>query len=164
MQIAADKVVSFHYCLNESGQEILEDSRSGDPIVYLHGHHNMLAGLEEGLAGHRAGDKVTVTLPPEKAYGVRRDNAVQRISIKHVYNPGNKKVTYKPGMVVQVQTGEGPREVTVVKAGFKTIDVDTNHPFAGMTLNFEVEVLDVRNATAEELEHGHAHGVGGHQH
>ncbi len=164
MQIAADKVVSFHYRMSEPGKAVIEDSREGEPVAYLHGHHNLLAGLEEVMQGHKAGDTFTATLAPEQAYGVRRDNAVQRISVKHVYNPGNRKVTYKPGMVVQVNSEEGPREVTVVKAGFKTLDVDTNHPLAGLTLNFEVEVLDVRDATAEEIEHGHAHGADGHHH
>jgi FKBP-type peptidyl-prolyl cis-trans isomerase SlyD len=164
MLIAADKVVSFHYRLSEPGREVVEDSHDDDPIVYLHGHNSMLAGLEEALTGKQAGDKFTVTLPPEKAYGARRGDAVQRISVKHVLNPGKKKLTYIPGMVVQVNTGQGSREVTVVKAGLKTIDVDTNHPMAGKTLNFEVEVVEVRDATDEEIEHGHAHGAGGHHH
>ena len=164
MLIAADKVVSFHYRLNEPGQAVIEDSHDDQPIVYLHGHDNMLAGLEEALAGKQAGDKFSVTLSPDKAYGVRRDDAVQRISIKHVINPSDKKVMYKPGMVVQVNTDHGPREVTVVKAGLKTLDVDTNHPMAGKTLSFEVEVVDVRDATDEEIEHGHVHGAGGHHH
>lgn len=164
MLIAADKVVSFHYRLSEPGQAIVEDSRDDQPVVYLHGHRNMISGLEEALTGKQAGDKFAVTLPPEKAYGERREDAVQRISLKHVLNPGNKKAAYKPGMVVQVNTDHGPREVTVVKAGLKTVDVDINHPMAGKTLNFEVEVVEVRDATAEEIEHGHVHGAGGHRH
>ena len=160
MSVAAGKVVSFHYRLSEPGQPIIEDSHDGLPVVYLHGHDYMLPGLEEALAG----DKFTVTLPPEKAYGPRRDDAVQRISVKHVVNPGNKKVNYKPGMVVQVHTDKGPQEVTVVKSGFKTLDIDTNLPMAGKTVTFEVEVVEVRDATPEEIEHGHVHGEGGHQH
>jgi FKBP-type peptidyl-prolyl cis-trans isomerase SlyD len=162
--IAADKVVAFHYRLSEPDQAVVEDSRDDQPVVYLHGHDGMLAGLEEALSGKRVGDKFTVILPPEKAYGLRRDDAVQRISIKHVVNPGNKKTVYRPGMVVRVNTDHGPREVTVVKAGLKSIDVDTNHPMAGRTLNFEIEVMDVRDATAEEIAHGHVHGAGGHHH
>lgn len=164
MKIAADKVVSFHYRLSEPGQEIVEDSHDDQPVVYLHGHGGMLPGLEEALAGKQAGDKFTVTLPPEKAYGPRRADSVQRISVKHVVNPGHKKVSYRPGMVVQLNTEHGPREVTVVKAGLKTIDVDTNHPMAGRTLQFEVEVVDVRDASDEEIAHGHVHGEGGHAH
>lgn len=164
MLIAADKVVSFHYRLSEPGREVIEDSRDDQPVVYLHGYDGMLAGLEEALTGKQAGDKFTVTLPPEKAYGRRRDDAVQRISAKRVINPGNKKISYRPGMVVQVNTDHGPREVTVIKAGLKTLDVDVNHPMAGRTLQFEVEVVEVRDATAEEIAHGHAHGAGGHHH
>jgi FKBP-type peptidyl-prolyl cis-trans isomerase SlyD len=164
MLIAEDKVVSFHYRLSEPGQEAVDDSRDGQPVVYLHGHDGMLPGLEEALTGKQVGDKFTVTLPPEKAYGPRREDAVQRISVKRVINPGNKRVNYRPGMVVQVNSDHGPREVTVIKAGLKTIDVDTNHPMAGRTLQFEIEVVDVRDATDEEIAHGHVHGVGGHQH
>ena len=164
MLIGADKVVTFHYRLSESGQEVVENSRDDQPVVYLHGHGGMLAGLESALTGKQAGDQFTVTLSPEMAYGLRRDDAVQRISVKHVMNPGNMKVTYRPGMVVQVNTDQGPREVTVIKAGLKTIDVDTNHPMAGKTLKFEVEVVDVRDASEEEIAHGHVHGVGGHHH
>ena len=164
MLIAADKVVTFHYRLSEPGQAPFEDSYGGMPVVYLQGHSYMLPGLEEALTGRQAGDKFTVTLPPEKAYGLRKDDAVQRISVKHLVNPGNKKINYRPGMVVQVNSDHGPQDVTVVKAGLKTVDIDTNHPLAGKTVSFEVEVVDVRDATAEELQHGHVHGVGGHQH
>ena len=87
---------------------------------------------------------------------------MQRVSIKHVVSRGVKK--FKPGMVVQVNTEHGPRDVRVVKAGLKTLDVDTNHPLAGRTLVFEIDIVNVRDATAEELAHGHAHGEGGHQH
>lgn len=164
MLITADKVVSFHYRLSEAGQEVVDDSRDGQPVVYLHGHDGMLPGLEEALTGKQTGDKFSVTLPPEKAYGLRREDAVQRISVKRVINPGNRKPSYKPGMVVQLNTDHGPREVTVVKAGLKTIDVDTNHPMAGRTLQFEIEVMDVRDASDEEIAHGHVHGEGGHHH
>lgn len=164
MLIAEDKVVSFHYRLSEPGQEAVDDSRDGQPVVYLHGHDGMLPGLEEALTGKQIGDMFTVTLSPEQAYGPRREDAVQRISVKRVINPGNRKVNYRPGMVVQVNTDHGPREVTVIKAGFKTLDVDTNHPMAGRTLQFEIEVVDVRDASEEEIAHGHVHGEGGHQH
>ncbi len=164
MLVELNKVVTFHYRLSEPGQAVIEDSYESQPLVYLHGQHGMLVGLTEAMTGKQAGDKFTVTLPPDKAYGLRREDAVQRVSIKHVANPSNRKINYKPGMTVQVNTNQGPRDVTVVKAGLKNIDVDTNHPLAGRTLSFEIEVIDVRNATAEEIAHGHAHGDGGHQH
>ena len=164
MLISKDKVVSFHYRLSEPDGADVEDSRDDQPVTYLHGHDAMLIGLEEALSGKRVGDSFTVSLPPEKAYGQRRDDAVQRISIKHIVNPKNKKLVYKPGMVIMVNTEHGAREVTVVKAGLKTLDVDTNHPMAGKTLNFEIEVMDIREATEEEIDHGHVHGAGGHHH
>ena len=164
MLIGVDKVVSFHYRVFEAGRDLIEDSHHGQPAVYLHGYDGILSGLQDALNGKQTGDKFTVTLPPEKAYGLRREDAIQRIAIKHVINPGNKKTLYKPGAVVSVNTDHGLREVTVVKAGLKTIDVDTNHPMAGMTLDFEIEVMDVRDATLEEIAHGHVHGEGGHHH
>lgn len=162
MLIEVDKVVAFHYRLSEPGQAVFEDSNKGTPAVYLHGHHGMLPGLEEALAGKQAGDRFSVTLSPEQAYGQRRDDAIQRVSIKHVTSRGVRK--FKPGMVVQVNTEHGPRDVMVVKAGLKTLDVDTNHPLAGKTLVFDIDVVNVRDATVEELAHGHVHGEGGHQH
>lgn len=164
MLIEADKVVTFHYRMSEPGQTVLEDSHNGQPVVYLHGHNGMLGGLEEALAGKKAGDRFEVTLSPEQAYGLRRDDSVQRVSVKHVINPGHKKVKYQPGMVVQLNTTRGPQEAVVIKAGLKTIDVDTNHPLAGKTLVFDIDVVDVRTATSEEIAHRHAHGAGGHQH
>lgn len=163
MLIEQNKVVTFHYRVREPGQEVIEDSHvDNDPAVYLHGHEGMVKGLEEALAGRKAGDTFSVTLTPEQAYGHRSEEAVQRISVKHVV--GGKKTQYRPGMVVQVNTSHGPREVVVIKAGLKTIDVDTNHPLAGKTLEFDIEVVDVRDASAEEIAHGHVHGEGGHHH
>jgi len=164
MQVEKNKVVTFHYRMSEPDGAAIEDSHEGQPAVYLHGHLGVLTGLEDAMAGKQAGDRFSVTLSPEKAYGARRSDAVQRVSIKHVMTRGNKKETLQPGKVVQVNTHQGPRDVTVIKAGLKTVDVDTNHPFAGKTLSFDIEVVDVRDATTDELAHGHAHGAGGHEH
>ncbi len=164
MLIETNKVVTFHYRLSEPGTEVFEGSHQGNPMVYLHGHHGMLPGLEDALTGKQAGDTFTVTLSPEQAYGTRRENSQQRVSVKHVVTPSSRKIVYKPGMVVQVNTNDGPREVVVVKAGLKTIDVDTNHPLAGKTLTFEIDVIDVRAASTEEISHRHVHGDGGHHH
>lgn len=164
MLIEANKVITFHYKVSEPGQAVMADSHIEGPVVYLHGYQGVLKGLEDALTGKQAGDRVTVTLSPEQAYGPRRENSQQRISIKHVVNPSKKKVIYKPGMVVQVNTNHGPQQVVVVKVGLKTLDVDINHPLAGKTLTFEIEVVDVRAATAEEIAHRHVHGDGGHHH
>lgn len=164
MMIEKNKVVTFHYRLTEAGGELIDDSHGHAPAVYLHGHEGMLTSLEDALVGKKAGDKVVATFAPEQAYGPRRAEAQARISLKHVRLPAGHKGKLTPGMVVGLETQHGLREVTVVKSGLKTVDVDTNHPLAGKTLTFDIEIVDVRDATPEEIEHGHVHGEGGHHH
>jgi len=159
MKVEDKKVVQFNYVLKDEQQTVLE-STEGEPVAYLHGYHNMMAGLEKALNGKEVGEKFTVTLPPEEAYGERVEGSVQRIPVKHLQ--GAKR--WKPGMIAEVETEQGRRQVTVVKVGKFMVTVDSNHPFAGRTLSFDLEVVDVRDATDEEVAHGHAHGVGGHQH
>ncbi len=160
MQIEKDKVASFHYTLTEPGHDFSEDSRADEPVAYLHGHDNILAGLEAALLGKAAGDKASVTLPPEQAYGLRNPQLQQRLSIKHLKFVGKLKA----GDIAWIETEEGPRQVTVVKPGKFMAEVDTNHPLAGKTLTFDVDIISVRDATEEEVAHGHAHGEGGHHH
>lgn len=160
LTVSKNRVVTFHYTIRNGSNEILETTRDGDPIALLHGHGQMLPGIENALRGHGSGETLEVTLAPEDAYGERREDLTQRISKK--YLPKNQKL--RPGMTVRVNTERGPRTVTVLKVGNKMVDVDLNHPFAGETLTFELELTDVRDATPEELAHGHAHGKGGHQH
>ena len=164
MQISADSVVSFHYNLKDADGTLLETSYDSDPTLYLHGHSNILSGLEEPLESKTVGDKVSVTLAPDQAYGERKEGAVQRIPIKHLHNHAALKNKLKPGSRVTVNTQHGPWDAVVLKVGKFNVDIDSNHPLAGKTLNFEIEVVDVREATAEELAHGHAHGAGGHHH
>lgn len=159
MQIAKNTVVEFHYTLSDANGEI-ESSRKHEPVLYLHGQPGLLEGLVDALEGREAGDVFTVELPVDQAYGPRRDNATQKVQVKHLQ--GAKK--WKPGMLAIIQTEQGPRQVTVVKVGLSQAEVDANHPLAGRDLTFDVEILSVREATADELAHGHAHGVGGHQH
>lgn len=159
MQIQENSVVQFHYSLTENGTE-LEGSRQGSPLLYLHGHNQMLPKLEEALAGKTAGDKLQLTLAPADAYGEHQDDAIQSVQVKHLQ--GAKK--WKPGMVAWINTDQGERQVTVVKVGMFKAEVDTNHPLAGKTVTFDIEVLSVRAASEEELAHGHAHGEGGHHH
>jgi FKBP-type peptidyl-prolyl cis-trans isomerase SlyD len=160
MLIADKKVGSFHYTLsNEQGEQI-ESSRERQPMTYLHGSRNIIPGLEKALAGKAAGDQFQVTIPPEEAYGERRTDQVQRIPAKHFRDAKN----LKPGRMVSIQTRRGPVQATVVKVGRFNVDVDTNHPLAGQTLTFDVEVTGVRDATAEEISHGHVHGPGGVNH
>lgn len=160
MKIESGTVVSFHYTLrNEAGTE-LETSRGADPSVYLHGANNVIRGLESAMAGRAMGDIFTASLSPADAYGTRKPDKIQRVPVKHLAFKG-KLVA---GTMAQLNTKEGMKAVTVVKAGRHSADVDTNHPLAGQALSFDIEVIAVRAATAEELSHGHAHGPGGHHH
>ena len=160
MQIGPETVVTFHYTLRDAAGVDMETSRGGSPAVYLHGANNIIAGLESAMSGRAAGDVFSTTVTPENGYGLRNPEAVQRVPIKHLAFNGK----LRPGAVVQLSTSDGMRTVTVTKAGRHTADIDTNHPLAGQTLVFDIEVVETRSATAEELSHGHVHGVGGHQH
>jgi FKBP-type peptidyl-prolyl cis-trans isomerase SlyD len=159
MLIEKDKVVSFHFKVIENG-DLLESSGDGDPMLYMHGRNGLISGLESEFVGRQSGESFSVTLDPKDTYGIPLESSKQRISKKHLTTKGKLQV----GMVVDINTTEGLRQATIVKVGKFNVDVDTNHPFAGKTLTFEVEIADVRDATGEELAHGHAHGAGGHQH
>ncbi|KKO48041.1 peptidylprolyl isomerase [Arsukibacterium sp. MJ3] len=159
MNISNNAVVQFHYTLSDETGE-LESSAGNKPLLYMHGQEQMLPKLEAALEGKAAGDKLELTLAPEDAYGELQQNAVQSIQVKHLH--GAKK--WQPGMKAWIQTEEGQRQVTIVKVGMFKADIDINHPLAGKTLTFNVEILQVRQASAEEVAHGHAHGEGGHQH
>ncbi|MHA7878993.1 MAG: FKBP-type peptidyl-prolyl cis-trans isomerase [Saccharospirillum sp.] len=160
MNVEKDSVVLFHYRLSDDTGQELESNTSAEPTAYLHGHGGIIAGLEAAMTGRAAGETFQVTVEPEQAYGPRKPDAMQRLPIKHLM--GARR--WKPGMIAQVQTERGPRHVVVAKVGHKFADVDTNHPLAGKTLTFDITIAEVRPATAEEIAHGHAHGVGGHHH
>ena len=160
MDIGPDTVVTFHYTLRNEANDEWETSRGGEPTAYLHGANNIIRGLESAMLGKSAGDVFTATVAPEDAYGLRNPEKQQRVPIKHLMFKGKLRA----GEVVQLNTQEGRRAVTVIKAGRHSADIDTNHPLAGQTLSFDIEVTDVRAATAEETAHGHAHGPGGHHH
>lgn len=160
MKIESGTVVSFHYTLRDEAGVELESSRGSEPSVYLHGADNVIRGLESAMGGREAGDVFSVTLSAEDAYGPRKPGRVQRVPVKHLSFKGK----LRPGAVVQLNTSEGLRPVTVIKAGRHSADIDTNHPLAGQALTFDIEIMALRPATGEELSHGHAHGPGGHQH
>lgn len=160
MEIQKDAVVRFHYTIFDDNGDQLETSLPDNSTLYLHGSESILPKLQGAFAGHKAGDDITVTLAPADAYGEREENRIQRISAKYLKHLGR----YKAGDVVPVNTDQGQQWVTVVKKGLKMVDVDSNHPFAGKTLRFEVNIESVRAATEEELSHGHAHGDGGVEH
>ncbi len=160
LPVARDRVVRIHYVIRDEAGTELESTRDGEPLAVLQGRGNVLRGVEEALEGRRAGERLEVTLPPEQAFGARREDWTQRVPKK--YLPDAKRL--KAGDATVLRTREGPRPVTVVKVGSKVVDVDLNHPRAGMTLTFDLEVLEVREATSEEIAHRHVHGPGGHQH
>jgi FKBP-type peptidyl-prolyl cis-trans isomerase SlyD len=160
LNIESGTVVSFHYTLRDADGQELETSRGSDPSVYLHGHNNVMPALESAFTGRTSGDVFTVELGPGEAYGQRDPDKTRRVPIKHLAFKGK----LRPGAVVQLNTSEGMLPVTVIKAGRHSADIDTNHPLAGQALVFDIEIADLREATAEELAHGHAHGPGGHQH
>ena len=159
MKIAKDSVVRFHYSVSEPGQESLESSRDREPLAILIGHGNIIPGLEAALQDREAGESFGVDVAASEAYGERRDGLTQRVPKKHF---GAQK--QEPGQQVVLQTNLGPRAVTIQKVGMSVVDVDLNHPMAGKDLHFEVEIVEVREASAEEVAHGHVHGDGGHQH
>lgn len=160
MNIENKKVVTFHYTLNDEKGEQVESSRDREPMAYLHGAGNIIPGLEKAMHGKAIGDQFEVTVQPEEAYGHRKENGVQRIPAKHF----KQAHRLQKGQKLVLQTKQGPVQVTVVKVGRFNIDVDMNHPLAGQVLTFNVEVTDVRDATEEEISHGHVHGPGGAHH
>jgi FKBP-type peptidyl-prolyl cis-trans isomerase SlyD len=160
MSIAQNSVVTIHYTLKDDAGEVIDSSREGDPIAYLHGHGNLVPGLERELEGKNMGDKVNVSVAPDQGYGEYDKNLVQQVPRRAFQGIG--KVTV--GMRLHAQTPQGPRAVTVTRMVGDMVTIDANHPLAGKNLNFEVEITNVREATEEELSHGHVHGEGGHHH
>jgi len=160
MQIKQEKVVAIHYTLTNNSGEVIDSSEGKDPLYYLHGFGNLIPGMEEGLEGKAKGDKFELKISPEKGYGVRDDRAVQEVPLT-AFGGADVKV----GMQFQA-SGEGghPIVVSVTKVEGDNVTVDANHPLAGVELNFKVEVMDVRDASGEEIAHGHVHGPGGHHH
>ncbi len=160
MKIEKDRVVRFHYAVAEAGQASVENSKdAGEPLAILFGRGNIIPGLEKAMEGHEAGDSFKASVSAADAYGEKRDGLSQRVPKKHF---GTQRLT--PGMQVVLQTDYGPRAVTIEKVGMSVVDVDLNHPMAGKDLEFDIEIVEVREASAEELAHGHVHGDGGHQH
>ncbi len=151
MQIADNCVVLFHYSLvNEQG-EVIEGSRGGEPLPYLHGHHNIVPGLEKALTGRAEGDQFRVQLQPEEGYGPRNEEQVYVVDRDSFAGFD----TLEAGMLCQMENPEGqPEYVTVVEINDDEVTVDGNHPFAGQVLNFDVEVVAVREATESELAAG----------
>ena len=161
MPIERNSVVTFNYVLSNINGDVLESNTEAEPALYLHGYGNIMPSLEIALEGKSEGDELEVTLEPKDAYGERQSNKQQRVPIKHLLNPPKH---LRPGLTVQINTQSGPKPATIIKAGKFNVDLDTNHPLAGFTLCFKISIVNVREASADEIAHGHAHGPGGHQH
>jgi FKBP-type peptidyl-prolyl cis-trans isomerase SlyD len=160
MNITQDCVVTIHYTLKDDAGEIIDSSTPGEPLAYLHGHGNLVPGLERELADRSAGDKLNVKLLPVDGYGERDKGLVQRVPRRSLRGISKVEV----GMRLHAQTEQGPRAVTVTHVAGDMVTIDANHPLAGKSLNFEIDITDVREATQEELSHGHVHGPGGDHH
>ena len=156
MQITKNKVAAIHYTLRDDGGTIIDSSVGRGPLDYLHGSGTLIPGMEEGLEAKTKGEKLNLKIDPEKGYGEKDENLIQKVPLSAF---GGQDV--KPGM--RFQTNQGG-VVTVTDVGLDSVTVDGNHPLAGVPLNFDVEIVEVRNATAEEISHGHVHGNGGHHH
>ena len=163
MKIEKDKVVSIDYKLTNSKNETVDSSEGRAQLVYMHGNGNLIPGLEKDLEGKASGDILKVSIQPEEGYGVRDDR--KRVEVPIEMFKGVDVDEIRPGMQFQARNKEGSVELLTVAAvnGDKVI-IDANHPLAGETLNFDVTIRDIREATAEELAHGHVHGPGGHHH
>ena len=162
MQIAQNTVVTMAYTLTDANGQLLDKADAAPPFAYLHGAQNIIPGLENALTGKQANDKVQVTIEPKDAYGERNDKLTQPVPRAMFGGVPEEKLV--PGAQFQAQTNAGVEIVTITAVDGDTITIDANHPLAGVTLNFDVQILDVRTATQDEITHGHAHGAGGHHH
>ena len=159
--IKEHSVVTMHYKLKDAGGEVLDSSEGQDPLTYLHGAGNIIVGLEEQLVGKAVGDQVSAVVSPEKGYGQPVEALVQVVP-KEAFGDDIDKVAV--GMRFQAETEQGPVPVVVTAVDETTVTVDGNHPLAGKELHFDVTIAEVRDASQEEIDHGHVHGPGGHQH
>jgi FKBP-type peptidyl-prolyl cis-trans isomerase SlyD len=160
MQITINAAVSIHYTLTDKSGEVLDTSDGGEPLSYLHGRGNLIPGLEKELEGKEEGAKFNITIPPEEAYGIRDDNLVRKVSrssFKEIQD-------LQPGMQIQSKNENGAEIFTITKIKDDEVTIDGNHSLADETLTFDIEVTAVREATEEELSHGHVHGPDGHNH
>lgn len=162
MKISKDKVAQIHYTLTNTAGQLLDTSLEREPLLYLHGYGSLIVGLENALEDKVKGDKFDVDIPRDSAYGEYHEELVQLVPKNGFQSEGGEELV--EGIQVQVETNNGPTIGLVTKIEGENVTLDLNHPLAGVDLKFSIEILDVREATQEELEHGHAHGAGGHQH
>lgn len=160
MQIENRKVVTLNYTLTDNEGTVIDQSKDGS-FAYLHGAQNIIPGLENALTGKSAGDSMNVSVDPEQGYGVRDDAKTQEVPREMFPEDAEIEV----GMQFHAQGPDGDTlVVTIADIQGETITVDGNHPLAGVHLIFDVEILQVREASEEEISHGHVHGPDDHQH
>ena len=152
----------MHYTLKNDNGDIMDSSEGHDPLAFIQGIGNIIPGLEKHLEGKAKGDKITATVAPEEAYGERTEEQVAKVPLENFQSDGDEKL--EVGMQVQVESNQGVTIALVTEIEGNDVTLDLNHPLAGETLHFDVEIMDVRDATADEISHGHAHGPGGHHH
>ncbi|MBB1294793.1 MAG: FKBP-type peptidyl-prolyl cis-trans isomerase SlyD [Pseudoalteromonas rhizosphaerae] len=156
MIVATNKVVKMHYSVMDNDKNSIDNSFDGEPLIFIVGTGYLIQGLEDALQGKKAGDTLSVTVPPEQGYGERHDDLMQAVP-KSMFEGMEIEV----GMQFRASTDDGDQSVMIIDIQEEDVIVDGNNPLAGITLNFDVEILEVRDATADELEHGHVHGDGG---
>ena len=160
MNISENCVASFHYTLTDGSGKVLDSSEGQEPLSYLHGAGNIIPGLEKELLGKKVGDKLNVSVKAAEAYGERDDSMVQKLPSSMFSGVDN----IEAGMEFHAETEHGLQVVTVTAVENDEVTIDGNHPLAGVDLTFDVEITEIRAATEEEVNHGHAHGAGGHHH
>ena len=160
MKIEKHTVVQMNYKLTNSEGMLLDTSEGREPLTYLHGKGMLIPGLEKELEGKVENDKFIVNVKAADAYGQKHEEMIHVVPKANFNGDGE----LKPGLQIQIDTNQGKQMALVTKVEGENVTVDMNHPLAGMDLVFDVEILKIRKATAEEISHGHVHGPGGHQH
>jgi len=160
MQVQKNKVVAIDYKLTDAKGAMIDSSADHGPLTYIQGIGNLIPGLEKELEGKKAGDSLKVTIAAKDGYGERNDSLCQVVPRSQFESTEGLEV----GMQFEVETEQGELVVSVTKIEGEDVTVDGNHPLAGVELHFDVTIKSIRDASAEELAHGHVHGEGGHHH
>ncbi len=162
MQIAQHTVVTMTYTLTDDQGQVLDQADAAQPFAYLHGADNIIPGLEKQLAGKQANDSMKITVPPAEAYGEYDERMTQQVPRSMFEGVPAEQIV--AGAEFHAQTGAGNQTIRIAAVDDNTVTIDANHPLAGVALTFDVTIISVRSASAEEITHGHAHGEGGHHH
>jgi FKBP-type peptidyl-prolyl cis-trans isomerase SlyD len=160
MTITKGSVVLFDYTLTDDEKDIIDSSKDSGPLAYLHGEGQIVKGLEKAMEGRGAGDSFKISVSPAEGYGLPDPAKIATVTADQI--EGGEEL--EEGMQLEASSDAGEQIVVVTKIEGNKVTLDGNHPLAGMTLHFDIMIREVRAATAEEIEHGHVHGPGGHHH